>query len=474
MTFIDNKLEYGYIYLIKIDNTDHYKIGKTKDFNKRFSNYKNLIPTVILQIYIQDYHLAEKKLIEQFKNKFKNIKERGTEYFSGNELELRNVILNYVLNSDKEKIETTLEFTSQLVISDDESENDEEEEKIITTWAEYKTTTKIKDIFITNKKTLSGFIRYEGNCHRLIEEDETISNFENLKQWLENNTWSEVDYDKLIKDISNKCYTNIKPYKLKYNETIIRKYSRSNKILNFETFVEKDILSLPPIKRIIFSSSVINNFNILNVPFAEGLLESYIIDKNLLSEYKKMFKSIFIKQNDKPIIIYDTSYNVRKDYNLHTILKYYIYRFVGSSLYNIDKKFKSYCVSECYDKRLFIICRNETKCISPTCRWKYSYTLIKENELELKKIIEYLEKKKPCCNIIILNSRNNFYDPKSLTEHFHKNKEQYKNSLEDDRRKDLVDSRLFNSTSDVLEYLDIEDIFDYKCFRYETLYVMLN
>jgi hypothetical protein len=457
----NNKLEYGYIYLIKIDNTNHYKIGKTKSFIKRFSNYKNIIPTVILQILVKDYHLVGKKILEQFKNKFKNIKERGNGYFSGDELELRNIILKYVLNSSSSQF-TILKDSIEL-----EKVYDGEyiEDKKITTWEEYKSTSRIKDIIITNKKTLTGFIKYEDRYHRNIHEEcdkRLTNNFENLKSWINSNTSfypEEIDYNKLIQDISNKCYTNIKPYKLKYNETVITKRCEKyiDKILNFETFIEKDILSIPPLKMIIFPPFSMVSFNNNNVSFANGLLESYIINKNILHDYKEIFKSVFLKKNNKSIIIYDTNYT-NSVYKLMCILERCIYTFLGEGLRQLTKKFKSYKVYyEHYNERLFIIYEKPDITM-----------LIKKEEIELKKIIEYLEMKKPC-NIIIPNSSNNFYDSKSLTKYFYQNKESYKEYYETELSKKILSSKM-----PILDYNSITDIFERGCLTYEILYIMLN
>lgn len=85
----------GYIYLIQIDNTNHYKLGKTKNFDKRITNYKNLIPTVILQVYTDNHDKDEKELLKIFNQNFENVKERGKEYYKGDCEVMKNLIHNY-------------------------------------------------------------------------------------------------------------------------------------------------------------------------------------------------------------------------------------------------------------------------------------------------------------------------------------------------------------------------------------------
>jgi hypothetical protein len=63
----------GYIYIIKSDFG--YKIGKSKDAKNRVKNIGLQLPfkiELIFQFYVEGYHMKEKQLHEQFKNKHIN------------------------------------------------------------------------------------------------------------------------------------------------------------------------------------------------------------------------------------------------------------------------------------------------------------------------------------------------------------------------------------------------------------------
>lgn len=110
----------GYIYLLQerefiTPNQNVYKMGKTKQENlQRFKQYPKG-SKLLLQHICNDCDMLEKKLISDFKNKYKHRKDLGNEYFEGNYndmiKDIHNKITNYVIHNantdemDKPEIE---------------------------------------------------------------------------------------------------------------------------------------------------------------------------------------------------------------------------------------------------------------------------------------------------------------------------------------------------------------------------------
>jgi len=89
-----------------IKTNEHiYKIGKTKQKNlKRIQNYPNGT-CLLFQIICKNCDLLERKIIDNFKKKYKLRKDVGNEYFEGNYIEMINDIYNIVFNNNSSNIE---------------------------------------------------------------------------------------------------------------------------------------------------------------------------------------------------------------------------------------------------------------------------------------------------------------------------------------------------------------------------------
>jgi hypothetical protein len=100
-----NNTTSNYIYLIQereFVNCDEkiYKIGKTKQDNlRRIKDYpKGSI--LLLQYNCNNCDIIEKKLINDFKNKYKHQKSIGAEYFEGDYIEMIKDIHNTIIEHD--------------------------------------------------------------------------------------------------------------------------------------------------------------------------------------------------------------------------------------------------------------------------------------------------------------------------------------------------------------------------------------
>jgi len=91
----------SYIYLVQTResiklNESIYKIGKTKRHGmERFTNYPKG-SDLLFHIACPDCNTLEKQIIENFKNKYTQITDYGTEYFQGDSDDMINTIFNMV------------------------------------------------------------------------------------------------------------------------------------------------------------------------------------------------------------------------------------------------------------------------------------------------------------------------------------------------------------------------------------------
>ncbi len=76
-----------------------YKLGQTENFNRRFAQYKNHKPYVILQYKCSDYITHEVNLLKLFNDNFNKLKDRGSEYFNGNVDKMKYTIIEYFKNN---------------------------------------------------------------------------------------------------------------------------------------------------------------------------------------------------------------------------------------------------------------------------------------------------------------------------------------------------------------------------------------
>ena len=90
-----------YLYLIELSiftdevNTERaIKIGFTKNFKERYSNYKHSYPTVIYLIRHKDAKEYETKFIQTFNECF--IKKQGNEYFELQPNKMIDIIINNI------------------------------------------------------------------------------------------------------------------------------------------------------------------------------------------------------------------------------------------------------------------------------------------------------------------------------------------------------------------------------------------
>ena len=87
---------YGFIYAIQTReflNTNTIKIGRTGDFIQRFKAYPKG-SRIICVLYVNDYKIKEKIIINELKIKGTQRKDIGTEYFEGCITTIVNVITN--------------------------------------------------------------------------------------------------------------------------------------------------------------------------------------------------------------------------------------------------------------------------------------------------------------------------------------------------------------------------------------------
>lgn len=97
-----------YLYMIKLnklieDGEEIYKIGRTKDINKRMKDYKKYNPEAILKIEVENCAEGEKVIMSELaKNGVPKVKKHGDEFYKGNKEKIRTILLNYALRDTDE------------------------------------------------------------------------------------------------------------------------------------------------------------------------------------------------------------------------------------------------------------------------------------------------------------------------------------------------------------------------------------
>lgn len=111
LNYKDFEIENGYIYVIKV--LGYYKIGKTKNPEKRFGEYTMLMeePQVVLLDYVSDYHRLELDLHKIYEHK----RTRG-EWFKLSEKDIKNIrfmLSCYHVETDKEQMDNLIKYLSE-------------------------------------------------------------------------------------------------------------------------------------------------------------------------------------------------------------------------------------------------------------------------------------------------------------------------------------------------------------------------
>ncbi len=101
----DSDNGFHYVYMIREREFrrigEHtYKIGKTTRGHKRLTEYPGG-SDVILSLTVNDCHLVEKEIINEFKRKFTQMTQYGTEYFNGDCETMRETIYDVINRVDK-------------------------------------------------------------------------------------------------------------------------------------------------------------------------------------------------------------------------------------------------------------------------------------------------------------------------------------------------------------------------------------
>ena len=295
-----------YIYLLQErefikTNEPIYKIGKSKQENlKRICNYPNGTK-LLFQIICEKCDFIERELINIFKNKYELQRNIGNEYFKGDYKEMIDDIYKYISNNHDNHFDI------------DNIENVE----IIDTYEKFMENTQIDKIIITNKKKEEGYLRYKGKTtfHKIWDKNSKDENSEILYLWLKHNSnntfFCNFNYDKIIKDICNKCFIkNPNIYELQYYEFLIKNNNCHRFILNMKSF------NLKKCDDIIIHDILVGNklllvsteLNINEIDINEFLL-SFINDINIINQFRRLCYNVFIEQLDEFIIFSDYSNN---------------------------------------------------------------------------------------------------------------------------------------------------------------------
>jgi hypothetical protein len=283
----------NYIYLLQerefIKTKENiYKVGKTtKDNLTRFNQYPKG-SKLLFQIIVIDCHDMERRILNKFNDSFTIRKDYGNEYFEGNYEDMIDIIFSTIKNYSK--------------CTDDSKCNDE----IYTKWIE---TSNIDKIIITNKIFKDGYF--------LLKKSNIWVEFtpeESLEGLIKHNQIDElVSSSDLISYICNKFYvSDFEPYKLKYNEYLIRCHMDNNNTLfifdsincTFTPLVN-GMLHDKVVPGSIQGSGIIYIKKNTDIDIVNNIMKSLVINDNIIRNYKKLAYNILVRPEKEEIIFYD-------------------------------------------------------------------------------------------------------------------------------------------------------------------------
>lgn len=438
----------NYIYLLQerefIKTKENvYKIGMTKKENhKRFNQYpKGSI--LLFQIICNNCKNIETQIIKLFKEKYKQRRDIGSEYFEGSYKNMIELIFQHVQNEDNENTD------EEYIIEEDTDEEDIDEEEFpiyeISTYEEWIKYNDINKIIITNKKYKEGFIKLKNYLWKRLYDTTNLEfkNEEDLLGFIQNRQYNtllknkitnefisyenyyklddneqnnyeknitrvEYNVEKILIDVIKKCY--VKKYDL-YNLNYCEYVFPINDYSSFVIFNSINF-TFTPIDEIINNKILTSNYagykcfytkNIINVDIVDDILNS-LINNNIKTQYKKLVYNIIVKQEEKPIIFYD--YN---DGLLTTWITDLLYHISGHNFYITACKY--------YDNKLDftkLLKTHKYKCVKIYAR--KDITIEKQindfHNLGFKNIIVYQQDKK-----------NNMYNIVNFKKYLQDNKE---------------------------------------------------
>ena len=146
-----------------------FKVGKTtQSNNKRIKQYPKG-SMLLYQSICQNCGNIEKQIIKKFKEEFKQRKDIGTEYFEGDYKIMIDIIYLIIKQECLKEVKKDDQTTLQITKEEEEEEEEEECQKyLITTFEEWIKCNEISEIIITNKKKMTGYLRFAGQLYRVL------------------------------------------------------------------------------------------------------------------------------------------------------------------------------------------------------------------------------------------------------------------------------------------------------------------
>lgn len=327
-----------YIYIISTvqgATTHRYKVGKhTGKQSKLISRYKTPLINPIIYMFLpcEQADNVENEIKNKLKsNRVLDDNNRLSEWVDLPLCELINIIIEITNKYSNDAIMIKHEYNDDLIETildnfNDDSDNSSKKYTQITNADEFMKLTDIKHIIITNKKTLEGYLKFENTIWRelssVTERDDPDK--DDLIGFLQSNNADtsmgvivKYQWKLIIKDMANKFYTKSpKFYKFKYYEYVISKDNHidgSSKAIDLLLNMKE--YSFTPIP----SDSIICRCNLIGIPgfkpiyiekkintdIIDELLNIYVKNKELLSNFKKLCQNIFISQGES--VIYEES-----------------------------------------------------------------------------------------------------------------------------------------------------------------------
>ena len=334
-----------YIYLLQerefVNSKQNvYKIGMTcQENHKRFNQYKKG-SILLFQIICTDCRLLEKNIIKIFKEKFKQRKEdAGSESFEGDFKHMIDIIYRCVHleqpTVDLDLLSEDLSDSSSNSVSSDsssdslsdsllDSSSDSIPNKIIN-YEDYSKIFRFNKIIITNKKKQIGYLRFHKNQSWRQISDESTAYKSTLQEFIEANSKSQIkgpknkwinikyNFGAICNDIVNKCYVKkvsiYEPLYHKYAVNFLKSDGNPRKIYECIFDALNNIFITDYFDDIIYVDKTGSghrfNPDAISIHFVDNILD-LLITQELKAQYKKLARSLIIKEENEEIIFYDS------------------------------------------------------------------------------------------------------------------------------------------------------------------------
>jgi hypothetical protein len=251
---------------------------------------------------------------------------------------------------------------------------------------EFKKHSNVSKIIITDKSTKEGFIKFPQQFWRKLYDKDMDGFDESRMETLEGYLKRYCDIENIVYDICEECYHDVKAYKPKYHEYAIFSPDQKSKLFNARKYKAYDNVN-KIITENLCGFKIITIDNNINSQIVQNILESLVIDPQIITKYQELCYSIIVKKSDEVNIFYDYGNSF-----------FYLTDWIKDILFSLKHSFFIHGSNQEYNK--------DARCV------------ILDNPNKINKFVEIGVK-----NIIVRTKKKHMYDVNNYVEYMNDNEE---------------------------------------------------